>query len=604
MPYFNLNLFGRNDRSKASLSKARPFASLFIVAAFGTLATLQSQQLWAEDASTSAAARDVLRRHCVRCHSGEGSEGGDFDVMDVLSLKESELIDTSDADESYLLSRIVDGDMPPASIRKRRPVEDSEIETLRKWISDGADDFQGEAARERIQVANVLDAVISDLRKTPHDQRQYLRYFTMHQLHNTPGILSRDLTLYRAGLSKALNSLSWHPRIVLPREVKVTGSDDGVLYAMDIRRLKWSDEIWNRIQQAYPYGVSFVGSDDEIMQQRADELEHLTNVSIPLIRADWFVSTATRGNLYYQILDLPRNELQLLKQLDVDVDAAFAQPHSDVIARAGFSRSGVSAQNRLVERLVGSTGVYWRSFDFGPDAGRGNLNRFPLGPVSAKSTFNRFAFVHDGGEIIFALPNGLHAYLLVDGAGERITLGPIQVVADALRTSGTPLIANAVSCFACHKHGMIDVNDTMRNGSVVEGEALRHLRKLHPERAVMDELVQSDRSEYLVSLKKAIGTYVLDEKHDSIEQVDEPVGHVARQHRLVFLNLETVAAELDVTPEKLVQLAGSRNLRRLGLEGLTRDGLISRSEWEATDKGVSLMQQLARLIRLTPITPL
>ena len=72
----------------------------------------------------------------------------------------------------------------------------------------------------------------------------------------------------------------------------------------------------------------------------------------------------------------------------------------------------------------------------------------------------------------------------------------------------------------------------------------------------------------------------------------------------MLLNLETVAAELDVTPEKLVQLAGSRNLRRLGLEGLTRDGLISRSEWEATDKGVSLMQQLARLIRLTPITPL
>ena len=597
-----LNQFGRNDR--ATFSMFTLLQPVVAAVALGLLCTLQPQQLQAQDASTSAAARDVLRRHCVRCHSGEGSEGGDFDVMDVLSLKEDDLIDTSNADESYLLSRIVDGDMPPASIRKRQPVEDSEIETLRKWITDGADDFQGEAARERVEVAGVLDAVISDLRKTPHDQRQYLRYFTLHQLHNTPGILSRDLTLYRAGLSKALNSLSWHPRIILPREVKVSGSDDGLLYAVDIRRLKWNDEIWNRIERAYPYGVSFVGSDDEVMQQRADELEHLTSVSIPIVRADWFVATATRGNLYYQILDLPQNEKQLLTQMDVDVDAAFDKPHSDVIARAGFSRSGVSAQNRLVERLVGSTGIYWRSFDFGPDAGRGNLNRFPLGPVSEKSKFNRFAFVHDGGEIIFALPNGLHAYLLVDGKGDRITLGPIQVVADALRTSGTPLIANAVSCFACHKHGMIDVNDTMRNGSVVEGEALRHLRKLHPERAVMDELVQSDRSEYLVSLKKAIGPFVLGENQDSIEQVDEPIGQVARQHRLVFLNLDTIAAELDVTPEKLVELAGSRNLRRLGLEGLTRDGLISRSEWEATDKGVSLMQQLARLIRLTPITPL
>ena len=118
-----LNQFGRNDR--ATFSMFTLLQPVVAAVALGLLCTLQPQQLQAQDASTSAAARDVLRRHCVRCHSGEGSEGGDFDVMDVLSLKEDDLIDTSNADESYLLSRIVDGDMPPASIRKRQPVEDS-----------------------------------------------------------------------------------------------------------------------------------------------------------------------------------------------------------------------------------------------------------------------------------------------------------------------------------------------------------------------------------------------------------------------------------------------------------------------------------------------
>ena len=29
----------------------------------------------------AAAARKMLRQHCVRCHSGPGSEGGEFDVL-------------------------------------------------------------------------------------------------------------------------------------------------------------------------------------------------------------------------------------------------------------------------------------------------------------------------------------------------------------------------------------------------------------------------------------------------------------------------------------------------------------------------------------------
>ena len=574
--------------------------------------TVPTQSQAAEDEkAVAAAARDVLRRHCLRCHSGPGSDGGDFHVLQANTLYENDLVDKSTPDESLLLQRVIDGEMPPASIRKQQPVTDEEIQSLQAWIRLGSPAFTTDESRPTVAIESVLTAVTNDLRQLPRSDRHFTRYFTLHHLQNTPAILTRDLPMYRAALAKSLNSLSWHPRLALPRAVSVVPSSgepafDGILYAIDIRRLQWSDSVWNRIETRYPYGVSFSGSDNESLQHLAEELEAITSVSLPVIRADWFAATATRGELYYEILDLPQNESHLLAQLQVDPESAFLNPHFDLIARAGFSRSGVSAQNRLVERLVGRGGVYWRSFDFGPDAGRGKLTRFPLGPVISDSPFNRLAFQHDGGEIIFALPNGLHAYVLVDANGDRISVGPIHIVNDALKTSGNPAIVNAVSCFACHKHGINDVSDTLRDGSVVEGDALQHVRKLHPELSEMNELVQADRENYMDALEQTIGPYLPtgDDDEHSLQSVDEPIGHVARQHRLVFLDLATIAAELETTPDELLRMAGTRQLRRLGLEDVTRGGVISRAEWEATDQGVSLMQQVARLLRLTPITPL
>ena len=60
------------------------------------------------------------------------------------------------------------------------------------------------------------------------------------------------------------------------------------------------------------------------------------------------------------------------------------------------------------------------------------------------------AFEHDGGEIIYALPNGLQAYMLVDGKDARIDAGPLDVVQDRNQHSGNPTIVNGISCMGCH----------------------------------------------------------------------------------------------------------------------------------------------------------
>ena len=120
----------------------------------------------------------------------------------------------------------------------------------------------------------------------------------------------------------------------------------------------------------------------------------------------------------------------------------------------------------------------------------------------------------------------------------------------------------------------------------------------------MDQLVEEDKDRFLRSLKRCVGPFLLMGEVD-IEDVTEPVGEVARVHRLQFLDLKTIACELGVEdPQDLLIKVGEKKLKKLGLEALLKDnGVINRLEWEATE-GVSLMQELARELRYTPFTSL
>src|SRR5207253_5097359 len=124
---------------------------------------------------------------------------------------------------------------------------------------------------------------------------------------------------------------------------------------------------------------------------------------LPYVRGDWFVAVAATPPLYHQILQLPDEERELATLLRLDVDEDIC---NDRVARAGFNGSGIARNNRLIERHEAGYGAYWRSYDFAGNAGVQNLFANPLGPGDGET-----AFRHDGGEIIFNLPNGLQAYL-------------------------------------------------------------------------------------------------------------------------------------------------------------------------------------------------
>jgi len=63
--------------------------------------------------------------------------------------------------------------------------------------------------------------------------------------------------LHRAAFVKLINSLQRTRRIVLPVLIDAApGSPyEGVIFALDLRDVEWSDEVWRQTVVDYPYGI-------------------------------------------------------------------------------------------------------------------------------------------------------------------------------------------------------------------------------------------------------------------------------------------------------------------------------------------------------------
>ncbi|MCE9533116.1 MAG: transcriptional regulator [Planctomycetes bacterium] len=561
------------------------------------------------DPSLAAQARTVLKTHCQRCHNGEGSAGGNFDVMNEQTLLaelqgEKPVVVPGKLDESKLWQRAgVKKNMPPKDIQNRP--SDADLEIIKKWIEAGASTYprvevvadakaepKAEAARRYVSPKAMLTAVRDHLRDVDQQDRPYIRYFTIMQLYNNARVPDDDLGSYRAALSKAINSLSWKPRIAVPKAI----DKDQTVFAVDLRDYDWDrDHLWTAIMAAYPYGVSYSEHADRDLQKLDEDVRTLTDCSIPIIRADWFIATATRPPLYHVLLRIPKNAVELEKKLDVDIPLNFGRDRLD---RAGFIKSGVSEQNRLIERHDASYGAYWKSYDFKKNnAGNNDLIRFPLGPEFKGNKYAAQAFQHDGGEIVFSLPNGLNGYMLVDAKDGRIDEGPIDVVSDSQKTSGSNLIVNGLSCMACHKYGVVKPPaDAIRAGNSVFGDAKRKVERLYPEAKKMVELIQDDEDRFLKACEKAMKPFIA----KSIKDLPaEPIGEIARLYGLQELDAATAACELGLDkPEQFkTMIQGNKKLRELGLGVLMAErGVIKRNEWERGAN--SLMQRVARELDL------
>ena len=374
-----------------------------------------------------------------------------------------------------------------------------------------------------------------DLAGLPERDRRFIRYFTLANLRNA-GLAEDELETYRQALAKLLNSLSWGREIATPRPVDA----EKTLLRIDLRDYKWDEAAWDRLVADYPYGCVSEGEAFQIVAEAA-------GCAVPCVRGDWFTAVAARPPLYYELLKLPKTDLELEALLHVD---AAEDIRADRVARAGFADSGVSRNNRVIERHESSYGAYWKSYDFAGGAGLKNIFAHPLGPVGAAESFQP-----DGGEIIFDLPNGLHGFFLVDGAAKRLDQAQIAIVSDPKRPEHA--VIAGVSCLSCHARGLNDKADQVREhvennaGAFAKAEADSVLA-LYPPRDRFTALLRGDNDRYRAALEKTGGR---------TDRSDLIAALTARFE--ADLDLTQAAAEVGVKPQEVAEaVAASPSLGR------------------------------------------
>ncbi len=512
-------------------------------------------------------AHAILKANCYRCHGQDGAiEGGLNYVLDLKALVARRKVVPNDPAKSKIYKRLISANdpMPPADEKPRPSAE--EIAVLKAWIEAGAPELPtAPGPREAVTEADVARLIHADLEALDERARRFTRYFTLTHLYNA-GLAEDQLQTYRHGLAKLVNSLSWEPDVVAPKAIDPART----ILRIDLRNYRWGSDVWERILEAYTFGI---------LQPTVDAraAAALSDCDLPYVRADWFVFAASRPPLYHQVLLLPKTERLLERDLKIDVTANITDGR---VARAAFNSSGVSRSNRLIERHRTGYGAYWKSYDFAGNEGRQNLFAYPLGPGDGETSFR-----HDGGEIIFNLPNGLQAYLLVDAAGKRIDEGPTKIV--SVKSKPNPTVINGVSCMFCHARGVIEKADQVRDHIAKNPEGFsaddqKTVRALYPPEADFKALLKTDAERFRKAVEATGGKL----------GGTEPVAALSERFE-AELDLTSAAAEAGVDPAVFVQgLERSAELsRRLGSLKVA-GGTVQRSVF------VSAFEEVVRTYRL------
>jgi WD40 repeat protein len=527
---------------------------LFAVALL--LAPLSAAAAEPDAADLARKAQAILKANCYRCHGQEGAvEGGMNYILDLEKLVLRKKVVPGQPDKSPLYKKLVNNLMPPPDEQPRPSEADRAL--LRQWIEGGAPKLPSGPERIAISDADVLHFILADLEQSERRGRRFQRYFSLAHLYNA-GLGADELQTYRNAVAKLLNSLSWHPKITRP----VAIDPNQTILRIDLRDFMWDANLWNRLLSEYPYGI-FLDT------ATARSVAVATATRMPVVRADWFVATASRSPLYYDLLQLPANLSELERNLRVDVATNIQQER---VARLGFNGSGVSRNNRILERHDAVHGAYWRTYDFEsiplnltdrqnllPD--RRNIFAYPLGPGNLENNFQ-----HAGGEVIFNLPNGLQAYLLVNANNVRIERANTAIVSDPKRPDRA--VEAGLSCMSCHYRGINPKSDQIREYVDKNPKAFSRadadlIRALYPPEKKTKALMDADAERFRKAVE-ACGAKV---------SAGETIATIALRYE-ADLDMPAVAAELSLSPKEFLERLGksellARNFGSLRVEGGT-----------------------------------
>ncbi len=514
---------------------------------------VSAQQQIAQDAYA------IFEQRCLICHGPDGA------YRETLLIEHNALIGEGtvvpgNPDTSELYNRLLTTDLAKRMPLAQPQLSTQAIDTIRNWILAGAPDWATTSVSDSqfISPGEVLNTIETHLMSLAPFDRAFARYFTMTHLYNageTPGRLQE----YRKGLSKLVNSLSWGSTVTNPQPIDPQGT---ILY-IDLRHYEWDrNDGWTQIEAAYPYHIAFNAATQTALRNQLGKLQTETKSNIPSVHVDWFLATASTPPLYHDLLSLPLTDRELETRLEVDVVRNLRNAPGVRVWRAGTNDSGVSNHNRVIERHTSQHGAYWKSYDFAGSVGTQNIFTYPLN------------FTHDGGEVIFNLPNGLQGYYLANASGFRLDDAPINIVSNP--AASDPTVRNGLSCLGCHTEGMKTFEDQVR--SVIESNATPAYDKaqalrLYVEQSAMDALVQEDTDRYKAALAATGGAFGDIEPISRFHEAFE--GSVDAAYAAAVVGLET-----EVFLKKIGENIGLQNAGLLVLEG--ENGSMKRDAWTSS----------------------
>jgi mono/diheme cytochrome c family protein len=493
-----------------------------------------------------ALADSVMDGYCRDCHGPGKPNVGSFPMGDIQSLgSDKRSVIPGDADASPLYASIANNFMP-----RGKSMSKDEVAAIAKWIH-----ALGEVPSAEVKgidlgkktigefpkfiggsIEETHIAALDDLKTIDQLDWTYTRYLNFSHTPLPPvdcdaeGPEKNPVYFLHTALNKFINSVSLGKRLIPVTPVPNT---NGALVRIDLRDYNWSSEQWEAISRgAYNSSVSkadfsesawstLLNSTSNIYPYAIDPhsdpllgaLARSVGDNVPIIRADWFTRFASESPYYDVLLKLP-NDIKILEdRMNVNVEENI---FSKRVIRAGFAQgeSGVSDHNRMLERHeLANGGYYWKSYDFASSDGKGSLFTHPDGPGELGRTVSGTeAFEHDGGEMIFTLPNGLQGYYLSDHLGNRLLVGPTSIVSNRKKAHGRGIeIINARSCFECHDNGIIANTDVIRNG--IQSSALFNnnqrdvLLRMYPETEVIQKAYIDDLKYFVANLSKLNATY-------------------------------------------------------------------------------------------------
>ena len=520
----------------------------------------------------------IFEQSCFICHGPTGS------FKETLLIEHNALIQNGtvvpgNPDASELYNRLVITETAKRMPLGQPQLSTQAIDTIRNWILAGAPDWAAAPTTggDFISPSEVLNTIETHLMSLSAFDRAFARYFTLTHLYNA-GVTPSILQEYRKALYKLVNSLSWGSKVTNPQPI----DSQGTIFYIDLRHYEWDrNDGWTKIEVEYPYQIPFDAPTQTALKEQLGRLQTEMKSDIPSVHADWFVAQASLPPLYHELLSLPLTDRELETRLEVDVAQNLLNAPGVRVWRAGTNNSGVSNNNRVIERHTSRYGAYWKSYDFAGSVGTQNIFTHPL------------SFTHDGGEVVFNLPNGLQGYYLANASGFRLDAAPINIVSNP--AASDPTVRNGLSCFGCHTEGMKTFEDQVR--PVIESNATPAYDKaqalrLYVEQSEMDARLGEDMEKYRVALTKTGGAVGDIEPISRFHEVFQ--GPVDAAYAAAVVGLET-----EVFLEKIRENIGLQNVGLLVLD--SANGSMKRDTWTSSFRDIVFALNFPTAIVVPPI---